>query len=123
MEESGRTGSFWVKSNNENIINNVHESDNLIKIPLIILAVLSFSFIFNLNPFNPEGWVFESISTYEGNHYHQESIQLYHNIHHEMKNNHSIVSILSVFMGTLGVLFGVSDAHPLHRLGLDGVNE
>ena len=95
--------TFWVDPSNKKIISNVHESDNLIKIPLIILAALSFSFVFNLNPFNPEGWVFHGISIYEGSDYHQESIELYHQVHKEMKINHSLVSSLSAIFGVLGI--------------------
>ena len=67
--------TFFVKPKSNDLINKIHESNSLIKIPLIVLAMLSFSFVFNINPFNPEGWIFESISTYEDRSYHQESIQ------------------------------------------------
>ena len=66
--------------------------------------IVSFSFIFNLNPFNPEGWVFHSISVYENESYHQESIHLYHDLHYEMKKNHTMVSIVSVILGFSGIL-------------------
>ena len=98
--------TFWVKPSNERIISNVHESDSLMKIPLIILAILSFSLIFNYSGlFNPEGWVFHSISIYEGEDYHQESVNLYHSVHAQMKSNHTTVSILSVLLGVSGVFF------------------
>ena len=95
--------TFFVKPQKEDLINKVHESGSLIKIPLIILAGLSFSFIFNLNPFNPEGWIFEGISIYEDKSYHQDSIHLYHEVHKEMKVNHTLVSILSVLFGLIGI--------------------
>ena len=98
--------TFWVKPSNERIISNVHESDSLMKIPLIILAILSFSLIFNYSGlFNPEGWVFDSISIYEGENYHQESVDLYHSVHAQMKSNHTTVSILSVLLAISGVFF------------------
>ena len=97
--------TFWGEPSNKKIINKVHESDSLIKIPLIILATLSFSLVFNFNGiFNPEGWLFHSISIYEDSGYHQESIELYHSVHSEMKLNHTTVSILSVLLGVSGAL-------------------
>ena len=98
--------TFWAKPSNERMIGNVHESDSLMKIPLIILAILSFSLIFNYSGlFNPEGWVFHGISIYEGENYHQESVDLYHSVHAQMKSNHTTVSILSVLLGVSGVFF------------------
>ncbi len=96
--------TFWGKPANDAIHSHVHESDFSMRIPLIILSVLSFSFVFNLNPFNAEGWVFDAISIYEGDGYHQDSIHLYHQIHHEMKANHTMVSIISVALGLAGIL-------------------
>tara|TARA_B100000131_G_scaffold323200_2_gene380474 strand:- start:990 stop:3020 length:2031 start_codon:yes stop_codon:yes gene_type:complete len=96
--------TFWLKPANKEVHSHLHESDSFMRIPLIILSVLSFSFIFNLNPFNPEGWVFHSISVYENESYHQESIHLYHDLHYEMKKNHTMVSIVSVILGFSGIL-------------------
>ena len=53
----------------------------------------------NTEPYSLE-W---NTTIYEDGSYHQESIHLYHDVHKEMKVNHTLVSILSVVFGLLGI--------------------
>ena len=68
--------TFFGNPRNEKIYTHIHESPRAMTIPLIVLSVLSFAFVFtlpNINPLNGNGWFDHSL---------HEEISSSQNVHH-----------------------------------------
>ena len=63
--------TFFGNPKNEKIYSNIHESPKAMTVPLVILSVLSFAFIFtlpNINPLSGSGWFDSSLHQDESHH-------------------------------------------------------
>ena len=98
--------TFYGKCNNNNIYEKVHESPLQMTLPLIILSILSFAFIFTfdktLNPLDSYGW-FTSAIPYLKNVAGLDMLLVKEGIHHA----HKEAMILSLLVATIGILLSV----------------
>ena len=118
--------TFHGEPKEQKIYDKVHESGYAMTVPLVILSVLSFAFVFtfNVNPFNAHGW-FEHMVGHGSNVTGISIKELKAGFHHA----HDSAMILSILCASVGIalsiafyLFRVVDpnkfASALNRLGL-----
>jgi len=92
--------TFYGKPANEKIYEHIHESPKPMTIPLILLSVLSFAFIFSLNPLDgSHGWFAHQVPdgsntnhithnmTFSDYHHEDKSIHLNENINHSNEHH------------------------------------
>ena len=93
--------TFFGNPKNEKIYMHIHESPKAMTIPLIILSVLSFSFVFtfNINPFDAHGWFEHSLGKVQ--HVAGLPVDKYQEGFHHA---HYPAMFMSLFVAFLGIL-------------------
>ena len=97
--------TFHGKPANEKIFNNIHESNYYMTIPLIILTVLSFAFMFtfpSINPLDGHGWFTHAVGEVQ----HVAGLDMHHvaeSIHHA----HYQAMYTSLFVAAIGILLSI----------------
>ena len=95
--------TFYGKPANQKIFENIHESSLFMTIPLVILSVLSFAFIFtiNINPLKSKGW-FKDLIGYTKHNYLDMNV-IKDGIHHA----HDLAMYISLFVAMLGIFLSI----------------
>ena len=97
--------TFYGKPKNDKIYQNLHESPLSMTIPLIVLAVLSFSVFFtgSFNPLHAEGWFAHAV----GNGYNAVDIHLVEHSVHGSHKSHYLTIFLSLFVASVGIFLSI----------------
>ena len=101
--------TFFGNPKNEKIYAHIHESPRAMTIPLILLSILSFAFVFtfNVNPFESQGWFDHSLGHIE----HVAGLPMdkyeegMHHAHYPAMFMSLFVAFLGIFMSSLFYFF------------------
>ena len=97
--------TFYGEPKKKEIYDHIHESPLPMTIPLILLSVLSFAFVFtiNLNPLVSKGWFKDLMYKFSKYHNFLDMKVINEGIHHA----HNQAMYLSLFVASLGILISV----------------
>ena len=110
--------TFHGKPANAKIYDNIHESNYLMSVPLIILTVLSFAFIFTLpsiNPFEGYGWFTDAVGKIK----HVAGLDMYY-VKEQIHHAHYQAMFTSLFVAAIGIGLSVL-FYLLHKVNPDSV--
>jgi len=98
--------TFYGKPKIKEIFNHIHESPLFMIIPLIILSLLSFAFVFtfNINPLDAKGWFKYFIHDNSFNHV--AGLDMYY-INKGIKKAHDSAMYISLFVATIGIVISI----------------
>jgi len=112
--------TFTGKPAREDVHENIHESPSAMTIPLIVLAVLSFAFMFTLpdtvNPFDSHGWFTHMVSTGEN----VAGLDMEH-VTEEIHHAHHPAMIISLIVAGLGIL-GAVFTYLFRKINIDSLS-